>query len=462
MNKVIRALAVGTILLTVPLAGCDKRLDIDPVTTAKASKALNSSADVESLLRAGYATIASVDLYGGRLQYAADLLGDPAGDASELFWQGTYAQPGEIFRKDITKTNSFVSGTWIQAYQAINIANTVLANLTKVSTVQQARVEGEAKFIRGAMYFELVRLFGKDWSDGDPATNLGVPIILTATDVQNSASVLGESSKVKRNTVAEVYTQAIKDLTDAETKLADSAPSSATANQFATTYSASGILSRVYLQQQHYDLAAVEADKVISSGIFRLTTPIADEFTSKINTNEDVFDTQVTVQAGANDLNTFYSTNGRGGDISVNDAHLALYESGDDRLNLFNEDNGVLTTKFDQVYGNVHVIRLAEMLLTRAEGNFRAGTEVGAKPVDDINAVRERAKLAPLDEADLTLDQILLERHLELAFEGFYLHDLKRNHLPVGDLPYNDPKLIFPIPQREIDVNPNLVQNEGY
>lgn len=463
MNKLVRALAVGTALLSVPLAGCDKRLDIEPVNTVRAANALSSSADVQSLLRAGYATMTSVDLYGGRLQYTADLLGDPSGDKSELFWQGTFAQPGEIFRKSITKTNSFVSGTWIQAYQAINIANTVLQNLTKVTTAgDKARVEGEAKFIRGAMYFELVRLFGKDWNEGNPTSNLGVPIILMATNVEDPSSVTGAASKVKRNTVAEVYMQAIADLTDAETLLKKSAPGSATVNQFATTYTASGMLSRVYLQQSKFDLAAIEANKAISSGVFRLTTPIADEFASKINTNEDIFDTQVNVQSGANDLNTFYSTNGRGGDISVNDALLTMYEASDARGQLFNQDNGVLTTKFDQVYGNVHVMRLSEMLLTRAESNFRAGTKLGAEPLDDINEVRTRAGLEPLKEADLTLDKILLERHLELAFEGFYLHDLRRNKIDVGDLPYNSPKLIFPIPQREIDVNPNLTQNEGY
>lgn len=403
----------------------------------------------------------SIDLYGGRLQYSADLLGDPLGPGSELLWQGTFTQPSEIYRKRILVNNSFVAGTWTQAYRAINIANTVLANLNKVAKVQQAQVEGGAKFIRGAMYFELVRLYARAWNDGDPASNPGVPLILTATDVQNPDAVLGAASKVARNNVAEVYAQAIKDLTEAETSLKASAPASATSSFYATTYTASGMLSRVYLQQGRYSLAATEADKVIRSGIYRLTTPIADEFNSKINTNEDVFANQITVQAGTNDLDTFYSANGRGGDIAVQDALYNRYDPADDRKNLLViTDNGTLTTKFDQVFGNIHVMRLAEMYLTRAEGNFRAGTKVGADPVDDINTVRERAKLPAL--TSLTLDDILLERHLELAFEGFYLHDLKRNTLSVGTLPYTSPRLIFPIPQRELDVNPNLVQNAGY
>ena len=461
MKKILHAFILGTALLVVPLAGCNSRLDIQPINTAPASKALMTSADVQSLLRAGYAVLGSIDLYGGRIQYTADLLGDPAGPNSEIAWQGTFSQPGEIFRKEVLTTNAFVATTWTQAYQAINIANTVLANLDKVSTVQRDQVEGGAKFIRGAMYFELVRLFGKDWNNGNPSANPGVPIVLTPTDVQDPSGVLGTAAKVARNTVAEVYIQAISDLTAAETKLKASAPSSATASDVATTYTASGMLSRVYLQQQRYSSAASEADKVISSGIFRLTTPIADEFSSKINTNEDAFDIQITVQAGVNDLNTFYSVNGRGGDIRAKSLLINLFDPADDRLNLFQQQsNGVLTTKFDQVYGNIHEMRLAEMYLTRAEANFRANTSVGGMPLDDINLVRARVGLNPL--AALTVPLILQERHFELLFEGFYLHDLKRNELPVGTLAFDSPRLILPIPQREIDVNANLTQNTGY
>ncbi|GAC1369789.1 MAG: hypothetical protein NVSMB30_07920 [Hymenobacter sp.] len=110
-------------------------------------------------------------------------------------------------------------------------------------------------------------------------------------------------------------------------------------------------------------------------------------------------------------------------------------------------------------------MRLAEMLLNRAEANFRAGTTVGATPLADVNRVRARVSLPPL--AVLTLPAILRERKLELAFEGFRLGDLKRNKESVTDpkgvvLAWNSPRLVFPIPLREINVNPNLTQNEGY
>ncbi|MDQ6762728.1 MAG: RagB/SusD family nutrient uptake outer membrane protein [Bacteroidota bacterium] len=137
-----------------------------------------------------------------------------------------------------------------------------------------------------------------------------------------------------------------------------------------------------------------------------------------------------------------------------------MYDPADDRLNSFNGDG--YTTKFDELYGNVHTIRLAEMYLIRAEANFRQGTAVGDKPVNDINVIRNRVNLPSYTAAQLTLSKILLERRLELAFEGFALDDLKRLQGSVGNLSWNSPRLIFPIPKRELNVNPNLTQNEGY
>jgi hypothetical protein len=106
------------------------------------------------------------------------------------------------------------------------------------------------------------------------------------------------------------------------------------------------------------------------------------------------------------------------------------------------------------------------MYLIRAEANNRLNTSVGATPLVDINTIRNRAGLDPL--SSVTLDDILKERKIELAFEGFELHDIKRLGVSTGfftgggGLPYNSPKLIFPIPKRDRIVNANLTQNEGY
>ncbi|MDZ7806305.1 MAG: RagB/SusD family nutrient uptake outer membrane protein [Gracilimonas sp.] len=80
-----------------------------------------------------------------------------------------------------------------------------------------------------------------------------------------------------------------------------------------------------------------------------------------------------------------------------------------------------------------------------------------------MNEVRDRVNLPTYTlPTEFDLDDILQERKLELMFEGQYLHDLKRTQRTVGTRSYDDPKLVLPIPQREINANPNLCQNTSY
>ncbi|WP_254244847.1 RagB/SusD family nutrient uptake outer membrane protein [Hymenobacter sp. BRD67] len=303
-----------------------------------------------------------------------------------------------------------------------------------------------------------MRTYGRAWNDGNPATNPGVPLVLTPT------TTISDANNVSRNTVAEVYTQVITDLTTAEAKLP------ASNGIFANKYAAAALLARVYLQQGNYPAAAAAASRVISSNRFSLNPNYGDNFLSSTsllaNTQEDIFALQFSAQSGTNDLNTFYSQNRRA-DVEIQQQFISLFEPGDDRSTLYQKVNGVYyTNKYDVLYGNIKLIRLDEMYLIRAEANFRAGTQVGAAPLGDINTIRQRAHLPAL--AAVTLPAILKERRLELAFEGFRLGDVKRNMESAFDpltnttLPWNSPKLVFPIPLPQINANPNLVQNAGY
>lgn len=441
-NNLIKGFLYSALII---LSSCSKELNTTPTQSIDANVALKTSDDVKAALVGSYSDFGAADFYGGRIFMEADLLAN----VNEVNWSGTYQQLTQIYNKLIPVDNSFVANAWLSGYRAINDVNNVLNTANVVDAKDSASVAGQAKFIRGASYFELVKRFAKAWNDGDPASNPGVPIVLTPT------ALITKESQIKRNTVAEVYRQAISDLTEAEKVLPNS-------NGFyATDASASAILARIYLQQGDYANALQEANRAIDSSGAKLTAAYADAF-GLANTSEDIFAIQVTPTSGTQGFNEFYSSTQRG-DIQINDAHLALYDSTDDRLNLFYIDNGsVYTGKFEELYGNVHAVRLAEMLLIRAEANFRRGTAVGAAPVSDINAIRQRAKLPPYTAGELTLDDILKERHLELAFEGFSLDDIKRLQGNVGNLPWNSPKLVFPIPKREILANPNLVQNEGY
>ncbi len=449
----MKYLFINTIVFCIFLiTACNKQLVTTPTQDIPTSAAFTTNDDVQAALVGTYAALGNRNLYGGRIFLGPDLLAN----TGEVKWSGTYQQFTQINIKAIPIDNLFVENTWLNAYTAINDANNVLSALGVLNAVSKDRVEGEAKFIRGSVYFDLVRVYAKAWNDGTPASNAGVPIVLTPT------TIITNANKISRKSVAEVYAQAIKDLTEAEAKLP------ASNGFYATKFSAAAMLARIYLQQGDYANAAAAANRVIVSKMFTLAATYAAAFPTMFppapvaNTMEDVFAIQVNASSGVNGYQEFYSANGRA-DITINPAHLVLYEMGDDRKNLFYTSNDyTYTGKFDNLYGNVHIIRLAEMYLTRAEANFRLGTTVGDSPLNDVNVIRERALLPDLSILNLSLARIIKERKLELAFEGFSLHDAKRLKNPIGVLPYNSPKLVYPIPKREMIVNNSLTQNEGY
>src|SRR6185369_14491653 len=374
-NKIQNILFLGVLLLAV---GCNKKLDTVPRQSIDEQDALKTPSDVQVALVGAYADMGSADVYGGRSFLNPDLLGD----FNELNWTGTFQGMTQIKNKTIPVDNGFVRDTWLFSYAAINDANNVISALN-VITVQATkdRTEGEAKFIRGSMLFDLVRLFAKAYNDGNPATNDGVPIVTTPTRGITAAD------QRPRNKVSEVYAQVIQDLTDAEAKLP------ASNGFFANKWSAAAMLARVYLQKGDFANARDAANRVIAGGAYSLRPTYAGAFPNALsapvaNTSEDVFAMQVTLTQGTNSFYTFYSSSGRG-DIQIKAAHLALYEVGDARRALFYTSGGsTFTGKHEARYGNVHVIRLAEMYLIRAEANLRLGTTTGATPDQDLNRIR--------------------------------------------------------------------------
>ena len=439
-------------LFTIVFASCEKRLDVEPTQDVDETKALNSSSDVEAALIGAYAQLGLNYVYGGNSQVDQELLGN----SNTLNWAGTFQEMTQIYNKAIPINNSFIASTWNETYQVINTANNVLDAIEKVEEVRRDAVEGEAKFIRALAYYNLITVFAKSYNDGSPTTKPGVPIVLDPTREIN------EDSQVARASVEEVYGQIISDLIDAKAKCGDD-----TDAFFATTYSASAMLARVYLQKGDYPNALTEANRVIVDSAFELTETYAESFpgdgnapASRTNTVEEIFSIQVTETSGVNDFNTYFSTSGRG-DIDINPDFYAEFDENDQRGQFFYPVSGFLfTNKFESLYSNVTVLRLAEMYLIRAEANFRLGSSVGATPVEDINVIRERSSAPRV--TTVSLDSIITERRHELAFEGFAINDAKRLEMNVGALPWNSSKLVYPIPQREMLVNKSLVQNEDY
>lgn len=430
---------------------CSDELELTDPDAIGDDISLSNDENVKSTLLGGYNALSNGALLGGNTQRNSELLGA----SGEISWSGTFTDPGDVFNKDMATTSGDAANAWIAAYNAINISNNVLSALDVVNEEDKDQVEGEALFIRGLAYFDLVQMFAQPYSAGGASSAPGVPIRLV--DDRNN------TDQVARNTVEEVYQQIVADLTAAEAKLAEG-PNASRASKEA----AAAILSRVYLQKGEYANARDAANRAITTGNYGLMGVYADCFNGG-STDEDLFDIAVSTVDGVNNMFNFFASTDAGGrgDIEIQNSHLALYEAGDDRLALFLTDPVTGETrsgKWAYQYANVKVVRLAEMYLTRAEANFRLATSIGDSPLNDINTIRNRAGLVSLGA--VTLNVILNERHLELAHEGQRIHDIKRLQGSVTEgsstFNYNDAKLVFPIPQREMNVNTSLTQNSSY
>ncbi len=445
--------------LSVAVVGCASRLDINPINTIDGANALSTDQGVKVALTGAYAgsNLGSANLLGGAMMYCSEFLADDG----EARFAGTFQGQFEVWAKQMVSNNALATGMWSSAYVTINQTNLVLANLDKVVTrADKEDVEGEARFIRGLLYFELAKYYGRFWGDGDQNTNLAVPLVLTPT------TAVSDADNRPRATVAAVYAQAISDLTRAEQLLLEGSDGTR-----ATKSAAAAVLSRVYLAQGDFARARDAAQRVIAANVYSLAATFDQAFNEAAAgyTRENIFRMSVTAQTGTNNMQQFYSPAALGGrgDVRIQASHLTRYEAGDVRAGFFNISGGNrFSNKWNVQFNDVAYIRFAEMLLTRAECNFRLGTTIGAAPLADVNAIRTRAGLPALTQANLTLDRILAERRLELAFEGQLLWDLKRNRATTITAnparSWTNPLFIFPIPQREIDTNPNLVQNAGY
>lgn len=441
---------IAAAALMIVSSGCDKLLDLQPYQSISEDISLDSDINVKKVLNGAYTQFDASAIYGGCILRNSELLG--AGD--ECLWTGTYTGPRQIFNKQMNASNEDVTDQWVDSYKVINIANNVLSALEVVNEGDRGRVEGEALFMRSLMYFDLVRFFAQQYKTGETNSQLGVPLVIKPT------RGIDKNSFVSRNNVDEIYNQVIADLTSAAAKLPEEN------DVYATKGAANALLARVYLQKGDYANARDAANAVIESRLYELMPSYAAEFNNDINTAEDIFATQITPQDPLSAMTEFFSVpqyGGRDGDVEILDGHLSLYSPGDLRKELFFDGNGgIRSGKWNNMYGIVNLFRVAEMYLIRAECNTRLSTSVGDTPVNDYNRTHTRAGLTPV--SSVTLADILLERRLELSFEGFRIHDLRRLHENVGSLQYNDPKLVFPIPAREIAANPALAgqQNEGY
>ena len=495
LTKAALALSLG-----LGLAGCKDALDIQPQQGIELATAFNTPQKVGAAVIGCYAQLDNSSLYGTDLILVPELM---ASDGY-ITWRGSFQNYAQLANHIQNSQISNALGIWSAAYANINQTNLVLANLKVVSdSAQRQQFRGEMHFIRAAMYFELVRLYAQQYRAGGRNSQPGVPINLTPNNSIAQADV-----QLPRATVEQVYAQISSDLQAAVKGLP------ALNVTRASSYSAEALLARVYLQQGNYPAARAAADDVITNSGAALAGTLAAVFANR-NSAESLFEIQQNDQNNAGTANsglaTFfagYSPTGDQGilygrsDVQVNGivppnphyskrytdnftGFAALHDSldarGPDTLTILsskkllyvsdgNNRPGQLRTAKWRTYGqDIPLIRLAEMYLIRAECDIRTGQSGLA----DINRVRQRSGAIPRTSAALA--DVLLERQLELAFEGFSIYDLKRTDgivrparaatstsPAVPAIKANDPIEILPIPYQEINNNHNLTQNPGY
>jgi tetratricopeptide (TPR) repeat protein len=413
-----------------------------------------------------------------------------------------YLQNLEYLRH--TSENQFTRVMWQQNYDGIARANTAIINIPGIEMDEsiKARLIGEAKFLRALYYFNLVRFYGD------------VPLILKLESVEDA---LGP-----RIPTTEVYQQIIKDLTEADGSL----PEIYGDNDIGriTKGAAKILLGKVYLTMHDFTKAAEKLAEVINNeGVYGygLHENFRDNWNPSTETGKEMVlgiefmdppgngNSAMVLQGPKYSLPGGFAVLGL---VNSNEADIPtrdLYDrytadderkDGTSRTDFVSLLDGSIHTSTIPIFtkyweeneanpgnsdANMNVIRYADALLMYAE----ALNEIGQPDMAAIhlNRVMERAyNSSSHNVSGLSTDEMRVliyeERHKELAMEGHRWFDLVRTGRFVQrmkehsayeanvaesnkvELVQNlkDYMILMPIPQREIDLNPELIQNPGY
>jgi starch-binding outer membrane protein, SusD/RagB family len=450
----IRNRYLACLAAAVLLTGCESPLDTEPTAAIDSETALTTPRGIELALNGVYRSLQTSALYSQEEMVFADLYAD------NLDFTGTFGTHREFGLRNLTASNGAILGIWQNAYTGINRANNVLDAIPSVgalSATQRTLARGEALFVRALHYSILARTFGD------------VPLVTTPS------RGVGPEALVSRTPRADVYAAIQADLEEAATLLPTSR-----AHGRGTRAAANALLARIYLEDGKYALARDRATAVIADPAYSLlpsfealvgTEPRVSFFATK-NSAESIFELQYSANHSNSQAFWFFTAplGGRWG-YAPSTALLNAFEEGDERRDVSIRVDGAgrrYVNKYFRIANgddNVIVLRLAEMYLIRAEANARLGAAADVVRAD-IDVIRNRAGLADLpttvtSEADL-LSAILHERRVELAFEGHRFWDLRRMGRAQQVLGLTADRLVYPIPQAERDVNPNLEQNPGY
>lgn len=431
------------------LASCDDFLDLEPETSLSSAVAFDNITGIEAGMNGIYSTLHS-DWVERQLIFS-ECLASTVKEVNPIS-NANYAKA--LRHQEWNDLFNAANYLWSLSFSALNIANEILLALPKIEetnaqvTADKTRLQGEALFIRGLTYFVLNRFFA------DPRNGLSVPLLLEPFQ---------PGDEPFRATSDAVKAQIIEDL-----KAAESLMQNITSNNGRVTiWGLRGFMARVYFEYEDYTSAETYANNLIENGPFSLIDEdVAAAYSTNV-TSENVFTfLSLSNDRAANNLFDRFSLNSNNVQLSVSDPFWDLISSEEDdlRLTVLHEDFNIARAchKYDDRDMNIPYIRLPEIYLIRAESSVNNGKLDDG--LADLNRLRQRAGLSPTDytdEADL-LEKIFTDRSLELSMEGDHFHNLKRLKRSIGGYPWEEAqyKLVFFIPETEILLNPNLIQND--
>lgn len=457
-----------------------------PSTSVESSKAITSVRDAQYALNGVYDILRGNEYYGARMTYYADVTGE------DMMANGDTKRAAKYYLFDFNKDNA-PSSLWYQPYRAIRNVNGILDYVKTVPeaalTAELRDVKGQALSLRAMGHFDLVKVYGKPYTQ-DNGASLGVPI-----EIEKHIP----TSKPARNTVKEVYTQIIADLEEA-TSLLSPARKDGKINKFA----AQQLLARAYLFTGE-DLKAFNTAKDMIAEAIKAKTATKGQYLLWDNAEYSSvwakdFTNEILFQLAINKVENGPGKEGIG-NLMWRSGYNDIILSGD-YMNLLNADADDVRQKVIIKYtdskkkdffylnkypGNtaegenpeqadVPVLRLSEAYLIAAEAAVKLNDNANA--LKYLNAIVTRANPAKSVTGTVSLARVMDERRKELVGEGHRLFDAMRNNLRIErkSATHNSPllrpdtksfdrsfaKILMAIPRAEIDANSNIKQNEGY
>lgn len=471
--KIKSLILVAALSITV-FTSCEDFLKVNPDDALPPEEALSEQKDLDKALNGMYYTLTNTNFYGRNFLVRGEVGGD---DVQPI---GQTASRTENFYRFVHRVNNSPEGLWSVPYGIINSANTMLSIINNIpETAERNNSEGEALAIRALCHFDLLVTYGAPYLK-DNGVSYGVPL---------ADRVITENELPSRSSVADGYKMVIEDLERAIGLLSEEINYG-----HINRWAAKALLARVYLYKGDWNNAFKYADEVAQNGPYSLVSnaDYLSIWAQKAN-SESIFDIDIDeTRSGNLELLGYIASPEGYGELIATKSFVALISEyqGDVRSGLFQADgNGEIRfiNKYPGYNGklpvnNVRVLRLSDIYLMAAEAALKKSTPDQGKADFYLNEIRKRA-VPGLTNVIATEELILKERRKELVMEGHRFYDAMRlgltlnrektpgegvdHYLNATDLispNWNDYRIILAIPQAEIDVNPNIQdqQNPGY